>query len=111
MNSIITLMEGIQIKLDVATNSGNLEQVALLQCAQGNANAQAQHLMASLEPVSVLLELAGTLFDIAKVRPITLPSIGSQSDVESLKSLVKAVQEATAVIQKVVDGIGGCETS
>jgi hypothetical protein len=111
MNSIITLMEGIQIKLDVAMSSGNLEQVALAQCAQGNANAQAQHLMASLEPVSVLLELAGTMFDIAGVPPITLPSVGSQSDVESLKALVKAVQEATAVIQIAVDALGGCDAA
>ena len=64
MKSIISLLEGLQIRLKLAQNTGNLELASAIQCAQGNANAQAQHVMGSLEPVGVLLDLAGTMFDI-----------------------------------------------
>jgi hypothetical protein len=111
MNSIITILGGLEIKLNLALESGNSDQIALLKCAQGNANAQAQHVMASMEPVKVLLDLAGDLFDIAGIPPIKLPAIGSQTDLDSLKSVVKAVQEVTAVITIAVDAIGGCPTS
>jgi hypothetical protein len=111
MKSIISLMEGLQIRLDFAQSVGNLDLATTIQCAQGNANAQAQHLMASLEPVGVLLDLAGTMFEIAGVPTITLPAPGSQSDIASLNSLIKAVQEVVSVITIATDALGGCATS
>jgi hypothetical protein len=111
MRSIIAIMQGLQIKLNLAQNSGNLDLITTLQCAQDNANTQAQHLMASLEPVGVLLSLAGTMFDIAGVQTIQLPSVGSQTDLASLNTLVEDIQTATAAIQVVADALGGCASS
>jgi hypothetical protein len=108
MNSIVTTMEGLEIRLDVARNNGNLEEIAVLQCAQANASAQAQHLTASLEPVGILLDLAGAMFDIAGVPSIKLPAAGSDTDVQSLKAVLKAVQEVTVVIDEAVNLLGGC---
>ncbi|MGC2407111.1 MAG: hypothetical protein WA431_11950 [Candidatus Cybelea sp.] len=111
MKSIISVLEGLQIRLKLAQNAGNLELASVIQCAQGNANAQAQHVMGSLEPVGVLLDLAGTMFDIVGVPAIKLPAVGSQTDLASLNTLVQAVQEAVSVITIVADTLGGCEPS
>jgi hypothetical protein len=108
MKSLLAVMEGLQLKLSFAQQSGNLELANTIQCAQANANAQAQHLTSSLEPVGVLLELASALFDIAGVPTIKLPAMGSQTDLASLNAFVQAVQEVTAVIQVAADALGGC---
>jgi hypothetical protein len=108
MKSLLKVLEGLSIKLEFAQSSGNAELLASIKCAQGNANAQAQHLTSSLEPIGVLLDLAGALFGIAGIPAIKLPSAGSATDLASLRSLVTAVQEAVAVITIVTDGLGGC---
>jgi len=111
LKSIIGLLEGLEIQLSFAQSTGNLDLINTIQCAQGNANTQAQHLMASLEPVGVLLDLAGTMFQIAGIPPISLPGPGSQSDIASLNTLVKTVQEVVSVITIATDALGGCATS
>jgi hypothetical protein len=111
MKSVLSLLEGLQIQLDLAQSTGNFEQVAMIQCAQGNASIQSQHLMASLGPVGVLLDLAGTMFDIAGVPAIKLPAVGSQTDLDSLNALVKSVQEVVAVITVATEALGGCGDS
>jgi hypothetical protein len=109
MKSLLNVMEGLQLKLDLAQNSGNDELVNTIQCAQQNANAHAQHLMSSLEPVGILLDLAGDLFGIAGLPTIKLPAAGSQTDLASIRSLIDAVQEATVVITVATDALGGCQ--
>jgi hypothetical protein len=111
MKSIISILGGLQIRLELAQSSGNLDLANTLQCAQSNADAQARQLMSSLEPIGVLLELAGTMFEIAGVQPIQLPAIGSKTDLDSLNALVKAVQEAVSVITIAADALGGCDAS
>ena len=108
MKSLLNVLEGLELKFNLAQSSGNAELLAHIQCAQGNANAQAQHLTASLEPIGVLLELAGALFGIAGIPAIKLPAAGSATDLKSLNALVQAIQEAVVVITVVTDGLGGC---
>jgi hypothetical protein len=80
-----------------------------LQCAQNNAMTQTQHLTASLEALSILLEIAGDLMQIVGVKPIKLPTVGSQVDLTSLNQFVQAIQEVVATIQIAVDALGGCD--
>jgi hypothetical protein len=108
MKSLLRVLEGLELKLNLALQSGNSELVNTIQCAQANANAHVQHLTSSLEPVGVLLDLASALFEIAGVPTIKLPTIGSQSDLASLNAFVQAVQEVTVVIQVAADALGGC---
>ena len=111
MKSIISVLEGLQIRLNLAQKTGNLELASVIQCAQGNANAQALHVMGSLEPVRILLELAGAMFEIVGKPAIKLPAAGSQTDLASLNALVQTVQEAVSVITIAADAMGGCEAS
>jgi hypothetical protein len=107
IKSLLKVLETIESKLNLAQLAGNAELLASLQCAQDNANAHAQHLTASLEPIVVLLDLAGALFAIAGIKPIKLPS-ASGTDLQALNALVEAVQEVVVVITVVTDGLEGC---
>jgi hypothetical protein len=110
LNSLLKLMQSLESQLNLANQLQNLELIGTIQCAQGNATAQAQHLTASMEPIKVLLDLASTMFEIAGVQPITLPSAG-QPDVAGLTALVKSLQEAVSVITIATEALGGCPTS
>jgi hypothetical protein len=109
MKSLLAILGPLQLQITAASASGNSDVLATLQCAQENAQTQAQHLMSSIEPISVILDLAGTIFSIAGIAPIKLPSLGSNADVSSLRSAVKSVQEVVAVIQIAADALGGCD--
>ena len=109
MKSLLKVMRGLQLKLNLAQSTGNSDLANTIQCAQENAQAQAQHLTSSLEPIGVLLDLAGSLFGIAGVPEIKLPQVGSDTDLESLQAVVDAIQEVTVVITVATDALGGCQ--
>jgi hypothetical protein len=109
LKSLIGIMSGISLQLASAQADGNTALAGALQCAQQNAELQAQHLTASIEPIGVILDLMGALFGIAGVEPIKLPALGSQTDLKSLNAVVQSVQGVVATIQVVVDALGGCD--
>jgi hypothetical protein len=108
LKSIIGILDGIQLQFQAASAQGNTELIDALKCAQQNTQIQAQHLMKSIEPVSVILDLAGSLMALAKIDPIKIPTLGDQADVDSLKKVDQTIQGVVATIQTVVDAIGGC---
>src|SRR5437667_3284393 len=107
MTSLLKIMGPLARQLQAAQADGNSELAATIQCAQKNAQIQGAQLMNSLGPVGVLLDLAGPLFGIAGVQPIQLPSLGSATDLNALKSVVQRVQSVKATIQIVAAGLGG----
>lgn len=107
MKSLIAIMSGITLQLQLA--QGNDELTQTLQCAQENAARQAQHLTASIEPVGVILDLAGSLFDIAGVPGVKLPSLASPDDLQAMNQIVQQMQSFVATLQIVADALGGCE--
>ena len=109
LKSLIKIMGPLQLQLQAAQSSGNDELVATLQCAQDNAQTQAGQIMNSLGPVGVILELAGPVFGIVGIQPITLPGVGGASDVAALNNVVQTVQGVVGTIQTVVDTLGGCD--
>jgi hypothetical protein len=108
MKTILAVMGGLSLQLASAQALGNTALVNSIQCAQQNAQAQAAHLSNSIEPLGVLLDLAGTFMGIAGVKPIKLPSLGSQADLQALQSFVTAIQDVVAVMQVATDALGGC---
>jgi hypothetical protein len=108
MKSLLRVMEGLELKLSLAQNTNNDELLNGINCARENAQAHAQHLTQSLEPIGVLLDLASALFDIAGVPTIKLPTIGSQTDLQSLHAFVQSIQEVVVVITVASDALGGC---
>lgn len=108
MKSLLAIMGPLTLRLQTAQADGNDELVATIQCAQQNAQTQATQLMNSLGPVGVLLDLAGPLFGIAGVQAIQLPALGSATDLNALRSVVKSIQSVEATIQIAADALGGC---
>lgn len=108
MKSLLQILGPITLQLQAAQADGNTDLIGILQCSQQNAQTQAAQLMNSLGPVGALLELAGPLFGIVGVQPITLPALGSANDLNALKSVVQTIQSVKATIQIVADALGGC---
>jgi hypothetical protein len=108
LKSIVGVMAGLKIQLDLANAAGNVELATALGCAQRNAEISASHLTQSIEPLGVILDLIGPLMGIAGLNPIRLPGIGGASDVQALNQVIETLQGVVATIQGIVDTIGGC---
>jgi hypothetical protein len=109
LKSLLGIMNGLSLQLLAAQADGNTELMDSIQCEQENAQLQAAHLTASIEPIGVVLDLAGTLFGIAGMEPIKLPSIGSQADLDSLNTLVETMQGVVGTLTIAADALGGCD--
>jgi len=108
LKTLIGIMQGLSLQLISAQTAGNTELMNTIQCAQENAAASAAHLTASIEPIGVILDLAGSLFGIAGVEPIKLPQIGSDADLETLNQTVITITDVVAKLEIVVEALGGC---
>lgn len=108
LRTVLEVMKGLNLQLDAARAVGDSELVNTLECAQKNAQTSSEHLMKSMEPIGVILDLVGPAMGIAGVQPIQLPQIGSSSDLESLNQVVQTLQALVGTIQIVVDTLGGC---
>jgi len=109
MKTLIGILGGISLKISAAQAAGNGELLAALQCAQANALSQAGQLTASIEPLGVILELAGDLMKLVGVGPIQLPALGSPGDVAALNQIVQTMQGVVAALQAAADTLGGCQ--
>jgi hypothetical protein len=110
LQSIIDIMSGLTLRINIAKANGNTELQQALECAQENAAISAQHVTNSIEPIKVLLQLAGPLMELAGLPSIQLPQIGSQTDIQSLRQAVQTLREIERILQEVVNLplIGGC---
>jgi hypothetical protein len=109
LKTLLDLMKGISLQLSIAQSEGDTDLINALQCAQGNAELQAQHLTASIGPIGNILELASSLMELAQVGPVKFPTLGSQTDLNSLNQVVQTIQGVVATLQIVADGLGGCD--
>ena len=109
MKTLLGIMGGLALQLTIAQAAGDTDLIDAIQCEQDNAQAMASNMTASIEPIGVVLELAGTLFGIAGMKPITLPALGSETDIASLNSLVETLQGVVGTLQIASDALGGCD--
>jgi len=108
LESVLGLMSGLTLDLNAAMASGNAELQRTLECAQENAAIAADHLTKSIEPIGVILKLAGPLMGLAGVGPIEMPAIGSETDLESLQGVIKTMKGVIGTLQIAADALGGC---
>jgi hypothetical protein len=105
LKSVAQLMQGLTLSLDAAEKEGNEDLIATLKCLQANASTQAESVLTSIEPLAVLLELAGPVMDMAQIGPVSIPTIGSANDAESLLKIVEVLEGVVETIDSIV---GGC---
>lgn len=105
LKSVIAIMDGLEIDIASAKMNGNDALLQQLECSKENAELAAAGAMTQVEPVLVLLSLASPFFGIAGQDSISVPSIGSETDIDSLKSVVETLDITATTVQAIADGI------
>jgi len=109
IKSLAELMGGIQIGLQAAQKSGNQALIQQLQCAQGNALAQAQALTNSLDIIGVILDLAGPLMGLMPGAPtITIPTFGSAQDAASMEEAANVMLSVATSLETIAKALPSC---
>ncbi len=107
LKTIMGVMNGLSLQIATAAQDGNSELQSILECARENAATSSEHLMKSIEPIGVLLELLGPILELAGQPSIQLPTVGSQTDMESLNQVIETMQTVLATLQTIVEALGG----
>jgi hypothetical protein len=105
LKSIVSIMDGLELQIASARQNGNDELLAQLACARENAEIAAAGQMTAIEPIQVLLDLAKPFFAIGGVPEIALPAFGSDTDVESLKSLIETLDTVLGAIETAAEAV------
>jgi hypothetical protein len=108
LKGIVAALAGLANQLNSARAAGNTELVTALEGAQKNAETKAATLVASIEPVQVVLELASPFFARAGVLEVHLPSGPPNTDPSSLTQLLAGLESSAASLQAAADALGGC---
>jgi hypothetical protein len=108
LKSVVDLLGGLQLQLQVAIDEGNTELQNSLQCSQENAATAASHLMSSVEVIAAVLALVTPLMELAGIEAFKLPAIGAETDVESLKVLLQTLTGISDSLETVTAALGGC---
>ena len=109
LQSIVELMEGLAIQIELAEAEGNTELIRVISCAQKNAERSAQHTLESIGSVKVILGLLEPFMSIANVDAIQLPAISSDSNLQVLKDTLGKLNFAVCSIEKIIDPSVVCD--
>jgi len=107
MEALVASLKLINVQITIVSGAGNNELLTSLNCAQSNANAQAQALLSSLGPVGIILDLAGDFLKLVSVNPIALPTAMPAGDVDSLESFLQDFQQVLTTLRSVISSLGG----
>jgi hypothetical protein len=103
LNSILSLLGGLELKISAARSAGNDDLLASLECARENAQSAMASTMIGIEPIGVLIKLAGSFMDIVGVPGIKLPAIGGSNDLAAAKKDLDSLQQVVGTLQQIVD--------
>jgi hypothetical protein len=107
LESILKILGGLQLQISVAQANGNTDRLEALNCAQQNAQTSADGAMQSMQPIIVLLSLAGTFIELAGA-PVNIPGIPSAvpaDDLEAMQTLLSDLAEVATVIKEVAEAL------
>jgi hypothetical protein len=106
LESILAIMSGLQLQIADATAAGNDDLLQALTCAQENAATAADGAMQSLQPITVLLSLAGPIMTIAgQSVDVAIPSPVPSSDLEGMQTLLQTLGTVAQTIKEIADAI------
>jgi hypothetical protein len=110
LKTIIAIMSGLTLQIQTAEAAGNTEQLAALKCSKENADRSAQSALQAIEPIGALLSLVAPVMQLAGQKPISMPAIGSDTDVDALQTVVTTLNGVADAIQVITDAMGGCDS-
>lgn len=102
LESILAIMQGIEIRLGEAEKSGNAELKRVLECAKANATTSANHASQSLGPVTDIMPLVQVFLEMAGVK-LEIPSIGSAEDSAALLETINKLKDTITTIEAVIE--------
>jgi hypothetical protein len=106
LESILKILSGLQLQIAIAEANGNADLLAALNCAQQNAQTAAQGTMQGMQPITVLLSLAGTFIDIAGVSiNVSIPSAVPADDLQAMQTLLNDLGEVATVMKEVGEAL------
>lgn len=103
MSSILETLE--KLSLDMLAAEGNPTEQALIECAKENAQRSAIGQLQAVEPVMVIIGIAGTIFEIAGVGPIEIPTFEGVEEIEDIRTFVSTMEEFVATLELIVDAL------
>ncbi len=109
MKSLLALLGGLQLQIAAASAEGNEELLKSLECAQENAKCSGDAAMQAFEPITLVLELAAPLMEIAGAPAIEIPALAPADDIEAFEQVITTLEEFVDTLQLVADGLGGCD--
>ncbi|HEX4457771.1 MAG TPA: hypothetical protein VIA18_07360 [Polyangia bacterium] len=109
IKSIADLMSGIEISIAAAKANNNTELLAQLQCAQANAQAQADAALGSMDMIAAVLAIAEPLLGIAGVS-FSMPTLGSPQDAQALTTAADTMLQIATTLKQIAQSLpqGGC---
>jgi hypothetical protein len=107
LESVLKILSGLELQISAAQEAGSDDLLAALICAQQNASASAAGTMQALQPVTVLLTLAGAFMEIAQqpTLNITLPSAIDPSDLAGMETMLQTLGTIAQDIKKIADAL------
>jgi hypothetical protein len=103
VRSIVDKLAGLELKIATARSSGNSDVLASLECTRENFMVAMDSTMMGMEPIGVLLELAGPFMGIAGVDPIKLPAMAASGDLAAIEQNLASLQQVIDTMQAIVD--------
>lgn len=102
LESVLAIMQGIEIRLGEARAAGNTELEALLECARANAQTSAEHASQGMGPVMNLMELVQPFMEIAGIElKIEMP--GDVGDSQALSKAITALKDTVTTIEQLLE--------
>jgi hypothetical protein len=106
LRSAIEVLDGIALDFASAQQDGNDALMQQLECAKENADLAMQGAMASLDPVLILMDIAGPFLELAGV-PLEIPAIASDGSLESMKSALESIETLGQTLEDIANALPG----
>lgn len=105
LRSIVALLADLALKINAARASGNVDLLSSLECARENAQSAMASTMIGIEPIGVLITLAGSFMKIVGVSAVELPVMGNPDDLAAVKKSLDDLQQVINTLQAIVDAL------
>lgn len=102
LETILGIMQGIELRLGEAQAAGNTELMKVLECARENATTAAGHAQQSLGPVTNILPLITSFLELAGVS-FELPALGSAEDSAALAETIAKLNDTITTLESIIE--------
>jgi hypothetical protein len=102
LETILGIMQGIELRLGEAQAAGNTELMKVLECARENAINAAGHAQQSLGPVTNILPLIQSFLELAGVS-FELPALGSPEDAAALSETISKLNDTITTLESIIE--------